>query len=261
MLDKKKIAIVTGASSGMGRAFVQQIMDKYRRLDEIWVIARHLQKEMWKGRFGTKIVPLSLDLLQEQSQEQLRRRLFAEDVRIKVLVNAAGMGRIGRFEEITLPEHQQTTRLNDEALMTVTYLCLPYMGKGSHVVQVASASAFVPQPGFAVYAASKAYVMSFSRALRSEVRKKGITVTCVCPGPVDTAFFEGAEKYHKMPLFKKKSMADPEAVVEKAIYDAACGRAFSIYGWSMKALFLACRILPHRLIIHLTGILYDWRKS
>ena len=80
---------------------------------------------MWKERFGTKIVPLSLDLLQEQSQEQLRRRLFAEDVRIKVLVNAAGMGRIGRFEEITLPEHQQTTRLNDEALMTVTYLCLP----------------------------------------------------------------------------------------------------------------------------------------
>ena len=136
--------------------------------------------------------------------------------------------------------------------MTVTYLCLPYMGKGSHVVQMASASAFVPQPGFAVYAASKAYVLSFSRALRSEVRKKGITVTCVCPGPVDTAFFEGAEKYHKMTLFKKKSMAD---------YDAACGRAFSIYGWSMKALFLACRILPHSLIIHLTGILYDWRKS
>ena len=113
-------------------------------------------------------------------------------------------GRIGRFEEITLPEHQQTTRLNDEALMTVTYLCLPYMGKGSRVVQMASASAFVPQPGFAVYAASKAYVMSFSRALRSEVRKKGITVTCVCPGPVDTAFFEGAEKYHKMPLFQEK---------------------------------------------------------
>ena len=226
----------------MGRAFVQQIMDKYRRIDEIWVIARHLQKEMWKERFGTKIVPLSLDLLQEQSQEQLRRRLFAEDVRIKVLVNAAGMGRIGR--------------LNDEALMTVTYLCLPYMGKGSRVVQMASASAFVPQPGFAVYAASKAYVMSFSRALRSEVRKKGITVTCVCPGPVDTAFFEGAEKYHKMPLFKKKSMADPKPVVEKAVYDAACGRALSIYGWSMKALFLACKILPHRLIIDLTAIFF-----
>ena len=164
--------------------------------------------------------------------------------------------RIGTFEEITLPEHQQTTRLNDEALMTVTYLCLPYMEKGSHIIQMASASAFVPQPGFAVYAASKAYVLSFSRALRSEVRKKGITVTCVCPGPVDTAFFEGAEKYHKMPLFKKKSMADPKPVVEKAVYDAACGRALSIYGWSMKALFLACKILPHRLIIDLTAIFF-----
>ena len=69
-------------------------------------------------------------------------------------------------------------------------------------------------------------------------------------------FFEGAEKYHKMPLFKKKSMADPKPVVEKAIYDAACGRALSIYGWSMKALFLACKILPHRLIIDLTAIFF-----
>lgn len=256
MSERKKIAIVTGASSGMGRAFVQQIMDKYRRLDEIWVIARHLQKEMWQERFETKIVLLPLDLLQEAQQKRLRCRLFAEDVRVKILVNAAGMGRIGTFEEITLPEHQQTTRLNDEALMTVTYLCLPYMEKGSHIIQMASASAFVPQPGFAVYAASKAYVLSFSRALRSEVRKKGITVTCVCPGPVDTAFFEGAEKYHKMPLFKKKSMADPKPVVEKAVYDAACGRALSIYGWSMKALFLACKILPHRLIIDLTAIFF-----
>ena len=226
----------------MGRAFVQQIMDKYRRLDEIWVIARHLQKEMWQERFGTKIVLLPLDLLQEAQQERLRCRLFAEDVRVKILVNAAGMGRIGTFEEITLPEHQQTTRLNDEALMTVTYLCLPYMEKGSHIIQMA--------------AASKAYVLRCSRALRSEVRKKGITVTCVCPGPVDTAFFEGAEKYHKMPLFKKKSMADPKPVVEKAVYDAACGRALSIYGWSMKALFLACKILPHRLIIDLTAIFF-----
>lgn len=146
MSERKKIAIVTGASSGMGRAFVQQIMDKYRRLDEIWVIARHLQKEMWQERFGTKIVLLPLDLLQEAQQKRLRCRLFAEDVRVKILVNAAGMGRIGTFEEITLPEHQQTTRLNDEALMTVTYLCLPYMEKGSHIIQMASASAFVPQP-------------------------------------------------------------------------------------------------------------------
>ena len=90
MSERKKIAIVTGASSGMGRAFVQQIMDKYRRLDEIWVIARHLQKEMWQERFGTKIVLLPLDLLQEAQQKRLRCRLFAEDVRVKILVNAAG---------------------------------------------------------------------------------------------------------------------------------------------------------------------------
>ena len=127
MSERKKIAIVTGASSGMGRAFVQQIMDKYRRLDEIWVIARHLQKRDVAGTFWDKDRASAAGSLQEAQQKRLRSRAFAEDVRVKILVNAAGMGRIGTFEEITLPEHQQTTRLNDEALMTVTYLCLPFI--------------------------------------------------------------------------------------------------------------------------------------
>ena len=157
MSKKKKIAIITGASSGMGREFVRQITEKYGGLDEIWAIARNPQKVTPKKSSGVKIVPLPLDLLEEGSLDQLRRRLFTEDVRVKLLVNAAGMGQIGGFEEIPLSEHQRTTRLNDEVLMSVTYLCLPYMRKRSHIILIASASAFVPQPGFSVYAASKAY--------------------------------------------------------------------------------------------------------
>ena len=172
MSERKKIAIVTGASSGMGRAFVQQIMDKYRRLDEIWVIARHLQKEMWQERFGTKIVLLPLDLLQEAQQKRLRCRLFAEDVRVKILVNAAGMGRIGTFEEITLPEHQQTTRLNDEALMTVTYLCLPYMEKGSHIIQMASASALCRSRDLPSMRHQKPMCLAFPEHCEAKCEKK-----------------------------------------------------------------------------------------
>ena len=252
-----KIAIVTGASSGMGREFVRQISEDYVFLDEIWVIARNAKKlKSLRREVDKRLVILPLDLRKREDQEMLRNRLVREEPRIKLLVNGAGIGKIGDFAELSLESQRAAVRLNCEGLTAVTYLCLPFMHPGSRLIQMSSAAAFVPQPGFAVYAATKSYVLSFSRALRSEVRKKGITVTCVCPGPVDTAFFEGAEKYHKMPLFKKKSMADPKPVVEKAVYDAACGRALSIYGWSMKALFLACKILPHRLIIDLTAIFF-----
>ena len=117
---------------------------------------------------------------------------------------------------------------------------------------MASAAAFVPQPGFAVYAATKSYVLSFSRALRTELRDRGITVTSVCPGPVDTPFFDKAEKLHSMADFKKAFMAAPEDVVEKAIRDAAVGRELSIYGKSIKALFAAGKLLPHCFLIWLT---------
>lgn len=173
----------------MGRAFVQQIMDKYRRLDEIWVIARHLQKEMWQERFGTKIVLLPLDLLQEAQQERLRCRLFAEDVRVKILVNAAGMGRIGTFEEITLPEHQQTTRLNDEALMTVTYLCLPYMEKGSHIIQMASASAFGAAAGICRLCGIKSLCAELFQSTAKRSAKKRYHRDLCVPGTGGHGFF------------------------------------------------------------------------
>lgn len=257
-----KIAIVTGASSGMGREFVRQISENYRCLDEIWVIARNKRKlDSLRAEFGEKIVPVRLDLRKRADLEKLGERLTKAAPSIKILVNAAGTGQIGQFEELPLGTQRGTTRLNCEALMAVTYLCLPYMKQRSRIVQMASAAAFVPQHGFAVYAASKAYVLSFSRALRSELKERGITVTAVCPGPVDTPFFRGAERYRKMPDYKKSSMADAAPVVEKAIRDAACGRELSIYGRNMKLLFAACKILPHELIIDVMRCLEKRARS
>ena len=252
-----KIAIITGASSGMGREAARQLADRFSGLQEVWLIARRMDRMQELER--TLPIParcFAIDLTDASQRETLENELAARKPNVKLLVNASGFGKIGTVGNLPLDDETGMVELNCEALCAVTHMVLPYMSENSRILQFASAASFLPQPGFAVYAASKAYVMSFSRALRSEVRKKGITVTCVCPGPVDTAFFEGAEKYHKMPLFKKKSMADPKPVVEKAVYDAACGRALSIYGWSMKALFLACKILPHRLIIDLTAIFF-----
>lgn len=257
MKSSVKIAVITGASSGMGKEFVRQIAEDYRCLDEIWVIARNknrlasLCKEQEKAG-GVKLVPIRLDLRKKTELEKLEARLSAVSPAIKLLVNAAGTGQIGKFEDLPLSGQRSATRLNCETLMSVTYLCLPYMRSRSRIIQMASAAAFVPQYRFAVYAASKAYVLSFSRALRSEVAERGITVTAVCPGPVDTPFFEKAEVFCKMPSFKKAAMADPREVVSRAIRDAACGKELSVYGVSIKLLFVLCKILPHKMLIQAT---------
>lgn len=250
MTQRLKIAVVTGASSGMGKEFVKQIAENYRCLDEIWVISRNKKRmeELRNGYWadaGKRIVPLKLDLRKKSEIGRLRERLLAKNPAVKILVCAAGTGQIGYVEELPLSGQRSGTRLNCEALLSVTYLCLPYMKEKSRIVLMASAAAFVPQHGFAVYAATKAYVLSFARALGSELKSRGITVTAVCPGSVDTPFFDKAEKYHKMADFKKLFMARPKPVVERALRDAAVGRALSIYGTSMKLFYAACRLLPH----------------
>ena len=123
------------------------------------------------------------------------------------------------------------------------------MRENSRIIQLASSAAFMPQPGFAVYAASKAYVNSFSRALYEELRKKKIYVTSVCPGPVDTPFFDIAEKDGKTLAIKKLAMALPEKVVEKAILDSYRKRPVSIYSGYIKAFEILAKTVPHKVIL------------
>lgn len=247
-----KIAVVTGASSGMGREFVKQTAAQYRFLDEIWVIGRSNEKLCRLQEHTSKRLRiLPMDLEQQEARMRLAQMLKTEKPCIRLLVNCAGIGKIGDFSKLSLNSQESCVRLNCEALTAVTYLCLPYMHQGTRVIQMASAAAFVPQPGFAVYAASKSYVLSFSRALREELRERGITVTAVCPGSVDTPFFENQR--YSIPAYKKKVMAKPEAVVQKAIRDAVGGKELSVYGGSMQAFRAVCKILPHRVMIHIAG--------
>lgn len=245
-----KIAIVTGASSGIGKEFVKQAGHFYRTLDEVWVIARRGHRLQELNELST--VPVRIlegDLLHEAVYERMGTMLAEEKPDVRMLVNAAGFGKSGSVEEILSADRDaqlEMIDLNCRALTKITFLCLPFMSKGSRILNMASAAAFSPQPLFTVYAATKAYVLSFSRALGAEQKRRGIYVTAVCPGPVDTEFFQVSGELEN-PL-KKLTKVKAPGVVKKALKDSRAGKDISIYGLPMKGAHLASKVLPHRLL-------------
>lgn len=246
-----RIAIITGASSGLGRDFVKEVSKKYYgMLDEIWVIARRRERLVsLQGEVKTKLVPIEMDLLDMDELDRLRLRLKTEKPKVLFLINCAGYGKIGRFGEIPYDDEIGMVQLNCLSLTAVTHAVLPYMRKNSKMIHLASSAAFLPQPNFAVYAATKSYVLSFSRALRRELKGRKISVTAVCPGPVKTEFFGIAEETGKTALYKKLIMVDATNVVRKALKDSSEGKALSIYGGTMKGFYLMSKIFPHELLL------------
>lgn len=252
------IAIVTGASSGIGREFVTQIDHAYNKLNEIWVISRNQDRllELQKNvRTPIKVIPL--DLTMKNSFKVLEILLSEKKPVIKMLVNSAGYGIIGAFEQSKLNEELGMVDLNCTALTAITRICIPYMQNGSRIIQMASSAAFLPQPNFAVYAATKSYVLSFSRALNRELQEKGIYVTAVCPGPVKTEFFDLAEVHDTMNVYKKLNMVQALGVVKKAMKDSSDRKEISVYGISIKLLHLAAKVLPHSIILSMLNKTFD----
>ncbi len=242
--------MITGASSGLGKEFAIQISQRLRRLDAVWLIARNTEKleQVGKEIQRNRKLPVEifgLDLCRKSSFRKLEMKLDRDRPDIRVLVNAAGFGKYGCVGNIPASVQEKMIRLNCTALTKMTAMCLPYCSKGSRIIQMASAAAFAPQPGFAVYSATKSYVLSLSEALDREVRGRGISVTAVCPGPVDTDFFKTAGTFCSPA--RKRFMARPEPVVRQALADAGKRKNLSVYGTAMKSVKIAARFLPHKL--------------
>jgi short-subunit dehydrogenase len=246
----KKIAIITGASSGLGVDFVRQLDRKYN-LDEIWMVARRKErmKKLSDSLKRAKGVVISADLSRLEEINKITRKLQEESPTVLFLVNSAGFGKIGSFINLGLEEQLSMIDVNIKALTAMTYIVIPYLSKGSKIIQIASSAAFLPQPGFNIYAATKAYVLHFSKALGIELRDKGIGVLAVCPGPIKTEFFKVAASNGKPLDWKSKFMAKSKDVVTQALKDSQQNKMESVYGITINLFKVCARLIPHRLIL------------
>ena len=244
------IAIITGASSGMGYETALQLDRILQRTDELWLIARNTKKlKELKGRLRNNVRIIPMDLTDPDSFETFSQLLEFAKPQIRFLINCAGFGFMGTVEEIPMDEQVGMIECNCVGLTKMTKLCLPYLCRHARIIQFASSAAFVPQPDFAVYAATKAYVLSFSQALSEELRARDIYVTSVCPGPVATAFFDKAEIHGATLAIKKYVMETPKRVVTRALRDSYHKKTMSVCGFPIKVFYLLTCFVPDKLIL------------
>lgn len=242
-----RTAIITGASSGMGREMALAIDQKIRQIEELWLLGRREERlRELANSLSRKCRVICLDLCSATAIRDFEELLKVKNPEIVFLVNAAGFGRMGRISALSLEEQLAMLDINCRALTALCRICLPYMAEKSRIINFASAAAFLPQPGFAVYAAGKSYVLSFSRALNAETRNAGCHVTAVCPGPVRTEFLDLAGK---IPSYKRFFIADAKKVVRKALKDSLEGKDVSVYGLGMNLFYMITKIIPHGAIL------------
>lgn len=241
------ICIVTGASSGMGREFVLQL-DRANTYDEIWVLARRAERlAELEPLTRAKLRSISCDLTAPDGLDALQNALEAEKPAVKTLVNAAGFGKFGTFTELSAAEQANMIDLNSKVLMLVCHLVLPFMGEGSEIYNLGSLSSFQPVPYIGVYGATKAFVLSFSRALGVELKGRNIRVMAVCPGWVRTEFFERAVHDDTITYYNRYYNADE--VVTRAIRDMKKGKDVSVMGLPVRMQVRAVKLLPHKLVM------------
>ena len=246
----KKIAIVTGASSGLGREFVKQI-SKSRALDEIWVIARRKDRlEEVRKLSKVALRPIALDLTEKSAFDVLRHALEAENPDVRFLVNAAGVGKIGLTRELTVQENDQMIDLNCRAAVDTTLTVLPYMSRGSELINICSVAGFQPLTGLNPSAATKAFLLNWTKALHHELLLSGIRVTALCPYWVkDTEFIPVAKDTGKTSINNFYFAGHAKYIVREALRASRLNLWVCSPGMVAKAERLISWVLPDCVIV------------
>lgn len=250
-------AVITGASSGLGKEYINAIINQYPSVDAFWLVARRkeLLQEIAQEHPDKTIAAISLDLGEEESLEIFEKLLKENQPEIKVLVNNAGYGKCTDFFTSNRESQTGMVDLNCRALTGITRLCLPYMLDDSLVLNIASIAAFAPTPRMTVYCATKAYVSAFSKALHEELRPRGIRVCAVCPGPMDTAFWNVAGVPEgKSRLIDKLPRVDPREVAEGSLRAAKRGKMTYTKGAFYKFYHVLSKLLPNGLMMKFTQV-------
>ncbi len=246
-----KIAIVTGASSGMGREFARQL-GAWIAVDEIWVIARREQAlAALQEDLSTPVRPIALDLCKAESFDAFRALLAEEKPDVKLLVNAAGFGKFAHFQQVPLEDDLRMIDLNCKALVAMTRLTLPYMQPGSHILQLDSLSAFQPVPYITTYGATKSFVLSYTRAANRELKGSGIRMMAMNPGWVKTEFFDHAiAENTDCPVKYYNTLWEARDVVATGLKDLYRSKKdYSVHGLSVRNQVRMVKLLPHKLVM------------
>ena len=249
------IAVITGASSGIGFEYAKAVYETRTDLDEIWVIARRADRlQMLQDELGSTVIPLPFDITDPQFTDSYTNLLKEKNATVKLLINNAGFGKLGKFDELSLSDNTGMVRLNCEALTAVTSATLPFMNENSEIINTSSIASFAPITRMAVYSSTKAYVTSFSRALKAELKPRKINVLAVCPGPMSTEFMavanidKGSSK-----TFATLPRVNPRTMALKSLKASHSGRAVYTNRLFFKFYRLLAKILPHSLVMKFCG--------
>lgn len=248
--------MITGASSGLGREFVKQLGQK-EDLDEIWAIARREDRLLaLRELTGREIRPIAMDLTDGANVEKLEEMFKAEKPDIRVLVNAAGMGRIGKTTAIPEADNNAMIDLNCRAAVAVTTAAFPYLSKGSRVLEICSTAGFQPMAGLNVYAATKAFLQSYTKALHYELLLTGIHVTAVCPYWIkDTEFIPTARQVDRNGFRHFPLASRSKTVVSWALFDSKLNLWVSTPGPICMAHRLVAKFIPHFIMVPFLDLL------
>lgn len=253
----RAVALITGASAGLGVRFAEQLAASKR---DLLLVARRgdrleAQAETLRARYDIKVDVIAIDLAAADAPQALIDQAHARGLSIAMLVNNAGFGARGAFDSLDLNRQAEMIDLNCRALMALCRLVLPGMiarGQGE-ILNVASTAAFQPGPWMAVYYATKAFVLSFSEALHEEVKDKGIRVSALCPGPTLTEFADVADMTDS-DLFKRFA-SDADAVARDGLRALHTNRAVKVSGAFNAIMAASIRFTPRPLARRIAGSL------
>ena len=244
-----RIAIVTGASSGLGREFVKRIdVGEAGHIDEIWVIARRLERlEALRRTCATPVRPFCLDLSDASSFEVVEGALTeTPGAEVALLVNNAGFGVFGNVAAQDKADGGRMVRLLMQAPVELIYRSLHYLRSGSRIINIASVAAFLPQPNLAVYSAAKRFVLDLSRSLDAELGSANVHVTAVCPKFMQTEFLDDPGDSAAAKAMTAIGFERAERVATCALRASNQGKSLCIPSLDMRVYYLASRVLPYK---------------